>query len=73
MVGRSDCYIVISYNIVIFSQGRAEACTLYTEYKGPGLKGAREEPLYSEKDRKKRNKTKRKKVKKHMLKGSRGL
>ena len=28
-------------------QSRAEACTPYTEYRGPGLRGAREGPLYS--------------------------
>ena len=29
------------------NQSRAEACTPYTEYRGPGLRGAREGPLYS--------------------------
>ena len=29
------------------TQSRAEACTPYTEYRGPGLRGAREGPLYS--------------------------
>jgi len=33
--------------VMRYSQSRAEACTPYTEYRDPGLRGAREGPLYS--------------------------
>ena len=54
------------------NQGRREACTPYTEYRGPGLRGAREGPLYNIKFflknyKKKVERKKRKKVKKSII------